>query len=103
MVFTFYNLCESLWGGFPAVESVSTGLDSADVQDKAESMTEVLSERDEQEEGSSLSEHFKVIQNISQKFDAFFSHQLHCYLHHDMLTELAESLHQISGPLLPSS
>lgn len=29
VVFTFYNLCESLWGGSPAVESVSTGLDSA--------------------------------------------------------------------------
>ena len=27
VVFTFYNLCESLWGGSPAVESVSTGLD----------------------------------------------------------------------------
>ena len=56
VVFTFYNLCESLWGGSPAVESVSTGLDSADVQDEAESITEELSERDEQEEGSSLSE-----------------------------------------------
>ena len=56
VVFTFYNLCESLWGGSPAVESVSTGLDSADVQDKTESITEVLSEQDEQEEGSSLSE-----------------------------------------------
>ena len=56
MVFTFYNLCESLWGGSPAIESVSRGLDSSDVQDKAESITEVLSEQDEQEEGSSLSE-----------------------------------------------
>ena len=35
---------ESLWGGSPAVESVSTGLDSADVQDEAESITDELCE-----------------------------------------------------------
>ena len=47
---------ESLWGGSPAVESVSTVLDSADMQDEAESISDELCERDDQEEASSLSE-----------------------------------------------
>ena len=55
VVFTFYNLRESHQGGSPAVERVSTGLDSADVQEEAES-TDEPSERDDQEEASSLSE-----------------------------------------------
>lgn len=49
-------ISESLWGGSPGVESVSTGLDSVYVQDEAESINNELSKRDDQEEASSLSE-----------------------------------------------
>ena len=71
VVFTLYDLCESFYGGgggFPAVESVDTGINSssASVQDdSADSVTDEVSEQDDEEadfeaavshEGSKLAE-----------------------------------------------
>ena len=75
VVFTLYDLCESFYGGgggwgggFPAVESVDTGINSSSAivqDDSADSVTDEVSEQDDEEadfeaavsqEGSKLAE-----------------------------------------------
>ena len=56
IIFTFYELCERIWGGCPAVNSISQGIDTSTPKEKTQEVepmqNELQNEEDDDERSS---------------------------------------------------
>ena len=70
IIFTFYELCERIWGGCPAVNSISHGIDTSTPKEKTQEnelmQNELQNEEDEDDNESSSSESNSLLSNYDE-------------------------------------